>query len=120
MEAHMSFSNNEVMDAREAVEKEVGVSLNHDLLYSLVSKVEEKKTGMQFKEALRFSLNELHINDPEKRTLYKKAVGRLFGSHGGKKTARKRKSGLPPKKRQIPTVVGTITEEKGGQFSFKV
>ncbi|MCW9054789.1 MAG: hypothetical protein OQJ98_02295 [Candidatus Pacebacteria bacterium] len=116
----MGFTNDEVVKARKAVEKETGLTLSHELLYSLVRKVEENKTQMSFPEALRFALNTLNIHEEETRSVYKKAVGKLFGSHGGRKAARNRRSGPPPQKRPRPTVVGTIVEEKGGQFSFKV
>ena len=35
-----------------------GVNLSTEPTHSLIAKVEDKKTGMQFLEALRFSLNE--------------------------------------------------------------
>lgn len=115
----MSFNHTELITKLKEVEKELGMTLSPELAQTFVALVDGKKDGMPFREALRFSLNELYIYGEEQRRAYRKIAGKLFGSHGGRKAAQNRKQGIPPQKPK-QRVTGSVFEEKSGQFALRI
>jgi hypothetical protein len=111
--------------ALSRVRSEMGVDFPTPLAEALVSKVREYlRSNHSFRDARTFALNALRIWD-KGSTPWRKAgikiVAYFLGGHGSKVSAKKRKAGIPPKKKpgknsrkaSIPTEV-----TKGGQITW--
>ena len=113
-----SVNLEELRTARRKVEERDGVSLSDELVLSFVTRVAEKKERMEFREALRYSLNELAIWDEEKRALYKKVAGTYFGTRSGYTRARLKRQSTRKPHTVRQTVAFEIKEEVSGQYYF--
>lgn len=110
----------ELATAISAAENAYHENVDESLAEAFTSKVADKKGGMPFGEALRFSLNELHIWNKSKRRLYSSVAGRYFGRRGGHKSSRvKRTRSTPRASKPAQTRQGQGgTVEKDGQRRF--
>lgn len=83
------INHSQLLDAVKCVENDKGTRLAEELAESLAYKVQDfYSSGESFGQALRLSLNHCRIFDREKRQLYGAIMGKYFGAHGGRKTAR--------------------------------
>ncbi len=97
----------------------LGREANFPLITRMAYRVEGLITGEEpfdFKEALRYVLNEFYLRD-EERKLYRAVLGCYFGSHGGRKAAKNRGSGKPRKAK--PKAPGPEYDKKTRQWTFR-
>lgn len=124
-EAVMTIINREIVStAISFAENKHSYSISEDLLESLIDKIIDKKERMEFKEALRYSLNDLNLyneNNRPKRTSYRCAAAKYFSTISGlARSARSKRKQPPVRRKKKPSVTGTILCEPSGQYAFKL
>ncbi len=117
----MAFQlNTTVMETAEAfAQKKHGQVPDRNLLRATIEKIATLKEKMKFEEAMRFTLNELHLRD-EARILYRCAAGKYFSTISGLVRHLRAEAGKPPKRARLkPSITGTAVLE-GNQWAFKM
>jgi len=116
------INKRELDKAISEVEAEYGERPDKTLVLSLIFKIydflEKQKPDKEeyaFKNIFDICANDIPFTDPHQKSLVKKAAAKIFGSHGGRKSARVRKKEIPkkPKKKEK-----TYTVNKNGQLEF--
>jgi len=80
-------------------------------------KLKNNDTEFEFSDILRICANEIPFLEESQKALCKKAAGKYFGRHGGRKSARVRKKEIAKKAKKRKK---TFREGKGGQLEFLI
>ncbi len=123
------YTQRELCTGIERAEKQCGGTISQSLAEIFLEKLAELKEGYEFREALRYSLNECRIKQPE-RKLYRVLAGFFFGRRGNFVRARlqreaaksERQKQRPPRihkpRKKVPQP--EFFTEPGGQRAFRI
>ncbi len=121
-----NVSKRELDEVISEVQKECGEKPEKTLVLLLIFNIykslkQEKnskdKKEFSFTDILRMCANNIPFSTNHQRSLCKKAVGKYFGRHGGRKSAKVRKKEIPKKAKKEEKI---YKEGKGGQLEFLI
>jgi hypothetical protein len=121
-----TVSKRELDKVISEVKKECGEAPEKTLVLLLIFKIykflnKEKNKDVneeyEFSDILRMCANNIPFAQRYQRSLCKKAAGKYFGKHGGRKSARVRKKEIPKKAKKDEK---TYREGEGGQLEFLI
>jgi len=84
-------------------------------IYDFMEEHSSKDEEYAFGDIIRICANNIPFTEESQKALCKRAAGKYFGSHGGRKSAKVRKKEIPPNKKKSKK---NFIKGKGGQLEF--